>query len=26
MMVLELYDIRELYFSDIEWLRKLPLL
>ncbi|MCD6147032.1 MAG: phenylalanine--tRNA ligase subunit alpha [Thermoplasmata archaeon] len=26
MMILELYDIRELYFSDIEWLRKLPLL
>jgi len=26
MMILGLYDIRELYFSDIEWLRKLPLL
>jgi len=26
MMMLGLYDIRELYFSDIEWLRKLPLL
>ena len=26
MMVLGLNDIRELYFSDMEWLRKLPLL
>ncbi|MEA2055077.1 MAG: phenylalanine--tRNA ligase subunit alpha [Candidatus Thermoplasmatota archaeon] len=26
MMVLGLYDIRDLYFSDIEWLRRLPLL
>jgi len=26
MMVLNLSDIRELYFSDMEWLRRLPLL